>query len=96
MTNFIQTDQTRSKCAESASLKEAVCQNDDDCRKKIYIPNISGQWTGRCLLPLEEHAVNITENITRNSTGVCEMEGRLFEIVISTNFELIGQILVID
>ncbi|CAF5049034.1 unnamed protein product, partial [Rotaria sp. Silwood1] len=64
MTNFIQTDQTRSTCAESEKLKEAICHNDSQCFNKSFTPNMNGRWTGRCLLSSEKDIGNETTNIT--------------------------------
>jgi hypothetical protein len=78
MTNFIQTDQTRSICPESASLEEAICVKDTDCQHRPLSPKINGRWTGRCLLPPNAHVFNKTMNITKNSTGLCEYAGEHF------------------
>jgi len=77
MTNLIQTDQTRSKCSESASLQEAICKKDIDCQNKSFSPRINGLWTGRCLLPLEAYVSNRTTIIKKRSTGLCEYAGKL-------------------
>lgn len=76
MTNFIRTDQSRSFCPESTSLKEAACDKDLDCQNRPYIPNVNGRWTGRCLVNNSSNT-----NTTRQPTGLCEMEG----IIISTS-----------
>ena len=76
MTNFIQTDQRRSKCPESASLEEARCKNDKDCQNRAFSPRINGRWTGRCLRPSEVDVHNGTINVTRKITGLCEYEGK--------------------
>jgi len=76
MTNFIQTDQTRSTCPESASLKEAICKKDSDCQNRPFSPRINGRWTGRCLLSSEVNLNNGTMNITKTPKGVCEYEGK--------------------
>lgn len=76
MSNFVETDQTRSTCAESDTLPEAICENDNDCVHKSIVPNINGRWTGRCLLPTE---VNDT-NQMKNLTGLCEYLGRFYSI----------------
>ena len=73
MTSFIQTDQTRSKCAESKSSSQAICQTDSDCQTKHFLSNANGRWTGRCLLPLEVEA----NNTINHATGLCEMQGKL-------------------
>ncbi|CAF3914195.1 unnamed protein product [Rotaria sp. Silwood2] len=74
-TNFIQTDQTRSKCAENIKLAEAICKNDSDCFNKPFTPNMNGRWTGRCLLSSKKDVVNETTNITKTETGFCEYAG---------------------
>ncbi|CAF0888143.1 unnamed protein product [Rotaria sp. Silwood1] len=75
MTNFIQTDQTRTKCAEMIKLKEAICKSDTDCFNKSFTPNMNGRWTGRCLLSPQINVVNGTTNITKTRTGLCEYAG---------------------
>ncbi|CAF5022357.1 unnamed protein product [Rotaria sp. Silwood1] len=75
MTSFIQTDQTRSTCAESGKLKEAVCQNDSDCSNKSFTSNMNGRWTGRCLLSPETNVINETTNATKIPKGLCEYTG---------------------
>ncbi|CAF2374545.1 unnamed protein product [Rotaria sp. Silwood2] len=91
-TNFIQTDQTRSKCAENIKLAEAICKNDSDCFNKPFIPNMSGRWTGRCLLSPEKNVANETTNITKTETGFCEYADYIIPpsennaIFIMTNF----------
>ncbi|CAF4183387.1 unnamed protein product, partial [Rotaria sordida] len=72
MTNFIQTDQTRSTCVENIKLKEARCKHDDDCFNKPFTPNMNGRWTGRCLLSPEANIVNGTIDNTKTPTGLCE------------------------
>ncbi|CAF0837359.1 unnamed protein product [Rotaria sordida] len=74
-TNFIQTDQTRSTCAESIKVKEAICKNDNDCFNKTFSPKMNGRWTGRCLLSPDTNAVNKTTNNTKTPTGLCEYAG---------------------
>jgi hypothetical protein len=76
MTNFIRTDQTRDRCPESITLKEAACTMSSDCQKSIYVPNKSGLWTGHCLQRPEIHVFNGTMNITKRTLGLCEMDGR--------------------
>ncbi|CAF5054391.1 unnamed protein product, partial [Rotaria sp. Silwood1] len=71
----IQTDQTRSTCAESEKLKEAICHNDSQCFNKSFTPNMNGRWTGRCLLSSEKDIGNETTNITITRTGLCEYAG---------------------
>ncbi|CAF1583678.1 unnamed protein product [Rotaria sp. Silwood1] len=75
MTNFIQTDQTQSKCAESKLVKNAICTNDSDCFNKPFTPNMNGRWTGRCSLSSEKDIVKETTNITKTRTGLCEYAG---------------------
>lgn len=76
MTNFIQTDQHRSTCPESASLKEAICVRDRDCQDRPFSPRINGRWTGRCLLSSNSSSsTNRTSNSTRMSSGLCEYAG---------------------
>ncbi|CAF0870761.1 unnamed protein product [Rotaria sp. Silwood1] len=75
MTNFIQTDQVRSKCVESISVPEANCTRDIDCQNKPYMPNINGRWTGRCLFSSPLDISNETNNITNQTTGLCEIQG---------------------
>ena len=73
MTNFIPTDQRRSSCAESPSIKEAKCTRDSDCRDKPFMTFINGRWTGRCLF-----SSNLTNsNQTKTSTGLCELQGKI-------------------
>ncbi|CAF4774205.1 unnamed protein product, partial [Rotaria sp. Silwood2] len=72
MTNFVQTDQTRSKCAESKQVKSSICTNDSDCLNKPFTPDMNGRWTGQCLLLPEKDVVNETTNITKTTTGFCE------------------------
>ncbi|CAF0823401.1 unnamed protein product [Rotaria sp. Silwood1] len=75
MTSFIQTDQTRSTCAESEKLKEAVCKSDRDCANKTFTPNMNGRWTGRCLLSPQINIVNQTTNAKKIPKGLCEYAG---------------------
>jgi hypothetical protein len=75
MTNFIQTDQSRSQCSESITVREAICTTDDDCQNRPYMSNINGRWTGRCLVPSDIYVFNGTQNITKTSPGVCEIQG---------------------
>ncbi|CAF1510327.1 unnamed protein product, partial [Didymodactylos carnosus] len=65
MTNFIQTEQTRSVCQESPTTQEATCYNDEMCKKFVSFPQAHGRWTGRCLT---------VENDTSKG-GLCEIEG---------------------
>ncbi|CAF4087753.1 unnamed protein product [Rotaria sordida] len=75
MTNFIQTDQTRSTCAESIKVKEAICKNDSDCFNKTFSPKMNGRWTGRCLLSPKTNVINGTIKNTKTPTGLCEYAG---------------------
>ncbi|CAF4374404.1 unnamed protein product, partial [Rotaria sp. Silwood2] len=75
MTNFIQTDQKRSTCAESKKLKEAKCKNDSDCFNKPFTPSMNGRWTGRCLLPPTTNIFNRITNNTKTTMGLCEYAG---------------------
>jgi hypothetical protein len=75
MTNFVTTDQTRSVCAESITLKEAICANDNECQNKPVSPAADGRWTGRCVLSPE---VNVSNGMENKRPGVCEYEGRIF------------------
>jgi hypothetical protein len=77
MTNFISTDQTRSTCVESASLSNAKCRIDDDCQNKPFMSTANGRWTGKCLFSSEENIFNETENVTKQTTGLCEMQGKM-------------------
>ncbi|CAF2037217.1 unnamed protein product [Rotaria magnacalcarata] len=72
MTAFIETDQRRSRCAESAQLKQAKCRNSSDCITKSFIANMNGHWTGRCLFTSKPTAMIGTENST---TRLCEYKG---------------------
>ncbi len=87
MTNFIQTDQTRSICPESPSLTEAICEKDRECQNRPFSPRINGLWTGKCLLPPEAHVFNGTMNITKRTTGLCEYAGKL-----KINFSIRGKL----
>jgi hypothetical protein len=73
MTNFILTDQTRSACTESASVSEAQCRKDSDCQNKPFMSYANGRWTGRCIFPSEV----INSNQRKQSTGLCEMQGKI-------------------
>jgi hypothetical protein len=64
MTNFIQTDQSRSECSESITIPEAHCKTDEDCKNRPYMSNINGRWTGRCLLSPDVYGFNGTYNTT--------------------------------
>ena len=60
MTNFIQTDQQRTRCAEGSDVKDAICTNHSQCTaNRRYPAKSSGRWTGRC----------------RALEGRCELEG---------------------
>lgn len=88
MTNFIRTDQSRSFCPESISLKEAACDKDLDCQNRPYIPNVNGRWTGRCLVNTSTNTstnTNTNTNTTRRPMGLCEMEGIIISISSSPN-----------
>lgn len=75
MTNFIRTDQSRSICPESYTLKEAFCQQDSDCQNRPFSPRINGRWTGRCSLSPNVTSFNGTMNVTRTVKGLCEYSG---------------------
>ncbi|CAF0789982.1 unnamed protein product [Rotaria sordida] len=75
MTSFIQTDQTRSICAESKKVRGAKCKDDSDCFNKTFTPYMNGRWTGRCLLPPDTNVANETTNLTKTPTGLCEYAG---------------------
>ncbi|CAF1248830.1 unnamed protein product [Adineta steineri] len=75
MSSYGQTDQTRSKCPESLLLKEAECDNDDECQNKPFSPRANGRWTGRCILPSEGQISNDTFSKTKPSKGLCEYAG---------------------
>ncbi|CAF2388560.1 unnamed protein product [Rotaria sp. Silwood2] len=75
MTNFVQTYQTRSKCAENIKLEEAICKSDRDCFNKPFVPNMNGRWTGRCLLPSETNIVKEPKKTIKSPTGLCEYAG---------------------
>ena len=60
MTNFIQTDQQTTLCAEGVVNKDANCTNDAQCEAKgRYHFRSNGRWTGKC----------------RKPEGRCEMDG---------------------
>ncbi|CAF4477863.1 unnamed protein product, partial [Rotaria sp. Silwood2] len=67
--------QTRSKCAESKQVKNAICKDDSNCLNKPFTPDMNGRWTGQCLLLPEKDVVNETTNITKTTTGFCEYAG---------------------
>ncbi|CAF4893797.1 unnamed protein product [Rotaria sp. Silwood1] len=75
MSNFVQTDQTRTICAEHIKVEGAKCQNDTQCSSKPFTPDMNGRWTGRCLLSPEKDIGNETTNITKTRTGLCEYAG---------------------
>ncbi|CAF2379152.1 unnamed protein product [Rotaria sp. Silwood2] len=75
MTNFIQTDQVRSKCAESVTVSQAICTEDINCQNKPYMANVNGRWTGRCLFSSKGNISNETNNATNQTTGLCEIQG---------------------
>jgi hypothetical protein len=76
MTNFIETDQSRTQCAESTALSEAICKVNNDCQNKPFMPGANGRWTGICLISPE---VN-NSNTTNQPTGLCEMQGKIKSI----------------
>ena len=60
MTNFIGTDQKRTRCGEGVVVKDAKCSNHSQCQAKMLnLTKSNGHWTGRCRMP----------------EGRCEMEG---------------------
>ena len=67
MTNFITTDQSRTSCLESSSVREAKCKRDSDCEGKNSYSFVNGRWTGRCLF---------SSNRTDNDLGLCEIQGK--------------------
>lgn len=73
MTNFIQTDQIRSKCSEHNSVSEARCSKHSDCQNISLMTHFNGRWTGRCLLPSKVNYYNITNQ----TKGLCELQGKL-------------------
>ncbi len=75
MTNFVQTDQRRSTCPESATLMEAVCEKDSQCQNRAFSPRINGLWTGRCIRSPQIYVFNGTMNITKQRPGLCEYTG---------------------
>ena len=73
MTNFIPTDQSRSSCVESSSVREAKCLRDSDCQDKSFRSFVNGRWTGRCLF-----ASNLTNSTQPdNAAGLCELQGKI-------------------
>jgi P2X purinoceptor 4 len=51
MTNFIRTDQERTRCAEGIVVIDAFCTNHSICAaKKRYPAKSNGRWTGKCRL----------------------------------------------
>ena len=76
MSNFVQTDQVQSQCAESILLKEARCKGDHDCQNKPMSSRASGRWTGRCMLSPDVDVSNSTTNFTTRPAGLCEYAGR--------------------
>ncbi|CAF1268162.1 unnamed protein product [Rotaria magnacalcarata] len=75
MTNFIQTDQVRSKCGESPTVSEAICIKHSDCQNKPYNPNINGRWTGRCIMRSNVNQFNEVNTTKNQTTGLCELQG---------------------
>lgn len=60
MTNFIRTDQKRTRCADGIDVKDASCSNQSQCTATRKYPyKINGRWTGDCRFP----------------EGRCEIEG---------------------
>ncbi|CAF1268743.1 unnamed protein product [Adineta ricciae] len=71
MTNFIETEQSRSTCVESPAVPLAFCKKDSDCQKKPDRSDMNGRWTGRC-----SAVSKLSENKTTNSTQrLCEIQG---------------------
>jgi len=79
MTNFIQTDQSRSECSESITVPDAKCKIDSDCQNKPFMSNANGRWTGRCLFSPGVNTSNEKKNITKKSTGLCEIQGKVID-----------------
>ena len=75
MTNFVETDQRRSTCPESAGLLEAVCVKDSECQNRPFSPRINGLWTGKCIRTPQVNVWNGTMNITKHRPGLCEYTG---------------------
>ncbi len=80
MTNFIETDQNRSKCVESKYLSQAQCTRDRDCRNTSSISNINGRWTGRCSLSSKIDTFVKKRNTTKQSARLCEIEGKVMRM----------------
>lgn len=80
MSNFVQTAQTRSTCAESDTLPEAKCENDSGCVRKPIGRHLNGYWTGRCLLSTEANDSTQEINMKKTSKGLCEYLGRFYYI----------------
>ena len=60
MTNFLRTDQQRTRCADGIDVKDAFCSNQSQCTATRKYPyKINGRWTGDCRFP----------------EGRCEIEG---------------------
>lgn len=77
MTNFIQTEQVRSRCAENPSVTQALCTADSDCQNKPRLPNINGRWTGRCILSSKRNDFYYLKQTTNQTTGLCEIQGKI-------------------
>jgi hypothetical protein len=77
MTNFILTDQSRSACAESPSVSEAQCKKNSDCQNKPFMSFANGRWTGRCLFSSEVTNLNRSKSRTKQSKGLCEIQGKI-------------------
>ncbi|UJR35703.1 hypothetical protein I4U23_028452 [Adineta vaga] len=72
MTNFIETDQSRSTCTESSSVRSATCTKDSDCQKtSSYRSDINGRWTGRC----SSGSKIDVNNTTKAQKRLCEIQG---------------------
>jgi hypothetical protein len=80
MTNYIKTEQSRSKCVESKYLSEAKCTRDRDCRNTSSKSNMNGRWTGRCSLSSKIDTFVKTGNTTKQSTRLCEIEGKVMRM----------------
>ncbi|CAF0999202.1 unnamed protein product [Didymodactylos carnosus] len=66
MTNYIKTDQQRTKCSEGFDVRPANCTSNADCTKNQQTSKANGRWTGICRKP---------KNSSTTSFGLCEMEG---------------------
>lgn len=87
MTNFIETDQTRSTCTESPTVRTAVCTKDSDCKRTTYAPDANGRWTGRCKAAAKTKAGNTTKSTPR----LCEIQGeRVHALIAHTSISAIS------